>query len=501
MSLRARLEGVRKDTKEKEFVVVKDQISALESERDELKKLLEDLRSNYERSGKDLEDLKYNRRVVSDLYDEYAEDLASQGIEDKSALIKSATEEEEVIDYRKSEEALRSGVSELSKTKKELKSKVPDLNFRGGKSSTEEGDSTPREESIAKIESKIAEIDTQIEDLKANNPDLDNEEKIAECIAAMKSQNFESLAERFIPRITKETVINHALIGQFKGEFSSKQITEALSSIVSEVLRKKRETDPEKFSDENVSNIEEALRKEIRAYLAYETKESLSRDPEIFEAKRRVEDAERDISFKESAHEEFVKLKLKYQDALGESVEIRKGFRTTEKIYGPSISFERKSIDIQTERSQKESMESHLSVQRAELDSLKSRKPGFFGKKRHSEQIEELETDIDNGEKLITEMEEKIKEAERRNKILSQELDDVGKLLFESKIFSKWDGKDYSKKTLGEVFEFMEGVFDNLKTEVDPNDLELSQKYTRALEAYRAADKEYAAFLIQIKSN
>jgi len=496
MSLRNRLEKARENRNTEDINNVKDQINTLQSERDELQNLLDNLKSQYQSSTIDLDDFKNKSSKISDIYNEYKAELADQGVEDKADLIKTATDEDvEVVEYKESGAKLREGVSQIRQIKKALKEKNLDLNFTANNE-----DGSPREDSIKIIEDKIAEIDAKIESLKESNPEYVDAEKVAECVAAMKAENFEYLAEGFVPRITSETVINYSLIGRFKDKFSTPQITAALSEIVSEMLDRKQKSDPDTYTKEKVENIKEAFKRESVAYLAYEKKEKLERDSEISDARQRVASVESDINFKESAYKDFVQMKLKYEDALNETVEIRRGFRIRDKTYPDIINFKYKSVDTQTEVLMLGSSKRGLAETELELTKLKRETPGFFGRKKYEQRIATLEDDIKKHKDAILKQEKEIEEMNNRSRILSQNISEIGKLLFEPKIYKKWTRGDFAEMTLKEVFDFMQGVFDSMETNIDPKDTEMVDRYNQAKNEYKKVDREYAEFIMSLKT-
>src|SRR3989344_2432888 len=127
----------------------------------------------YERAEDKLRAFKKAKSTIDTAYATHGEELKTLGIEDKTSFLKSDTfkGEPEVVDYEEKREKLRGAVKELRPRRAGIVSKIPGLNFRGGKKKKTDiagqEEKSPRDKAFEAAEDKRTALRGEVTAIRA----------------------------------------------------------------------------------------------------------------------------------------------------------------------------------------------------------------------------------------------------------------------------------------------------------------------------------------------
>lgn len=425
MALREKLQQEKDDAVSAEL---NPKIAELKAEKEELIRLLPQIKSRYSEAVTSLEDFGVKSGEISDVYEDFAEDLSKKGIEDRADFIKSDeySEEEEIVNYKEAGKKLRESVKEVASTKKELKAKMPDLDFKGGRD--EESGVSSREESIVKIEERIKELSSQIEELEKLTPEHEEErKKIDECTAELVGTvEWFKISDR-----VQDAGIDRADLMPYH---FSKYLTKYGEEVLKKVIKEATDNGVDRFIEKTLKKnagigrpydaegeklkLEKLVSLKIDNDFDKRKLEELSLNPIFSSVKQKIESIEKNKKIIEFGVEEVTRLRLNLSDSMDRLVDVNVGGSFRGKNFEGKVEY---SYDDITKRI--DSLRDEIVKTDKEVDSLMAglkktagEKPSFFGKKAHADTILRFEHSISEGRAQIGLLKQKVEKEESQGK-------------------------------------------------------------------------------------
>ncbi|MEI6553537.1 MAG: hypothetical protein WCO09_03130, partial [bacterium] len=308
------------------------QIAGLKQKRDSLILELQNLKKEYEEGHDAAMDFYTESQGLQETYDKYEDVLIDEGVEDKAQMIQNPeyAEGEDVVKYHEKGRVLRNKTKAIKSSKAKIKEEVPDLNFRGGKTSGEE--ESPRNISYKKIEDEIARIDEQIERLEEKTPErIERAEKADACTKQIEEDlkqknqfpfrlNIQGLGASFVRRSNLDFAGSSSLINTFGVD----ALEDSLKALIPKELDKVIEViDTRRYSQEDLEHLRQqmldAMLTKLDADLAkVRIDEFLKEHPEGREIERESRDINKDI---ENNADESIAMATQTKKELGRSLD------------------------------------------------------------------------------------------------------------------------------------------------------------------------------------
>lgn len=364
---------------------------------------------------------------------------------------------------------------------------------------------TPREQSIEKAEKHIMEIGKQIEALEEQTPErIEEKKKIAECLNLLqRERRLPGFADTIRALENRTLVPENDTVDYYSRQFTEgalkRALFEGLSPKIDKIVENEIRAYEEKYGkgsfDEGGmrSRVENMLRTKIDADIVKEKARNFERNnnasgieaeaSSIWEKKRA---AEREMP-------EIVRAQLKYKDRLDEEVRVNKGNATSGRFLGSPFGVESLATESLELRELKKQLEGYQLDYTEDQDAYKAKlknPPMLFGKEKHQQELAGLQERAIQLGKKVTEIQNAIKEQERKDAISPKNIDDLGRLIMESKLTNELGSRQMSIRQLLEETETL--LKQNQSKTLTPEQEEVIKQYNEMRTQIDVAEREYA---------